>query len=101
METVFQLGTWLAQYSIESTTRRMEGSGGKMNSFWAMNSFRMSFCRVPLTPENGTPCFSATARYMARRMAAGEVIVIDVDTSPRGMPRKSVSVSAWQAMTEP
>src|SRR5229473_3517368 len=44
MEIVFHFGTSFAQYSIESTTRRIEGVGGKLNSFWAMNSLRMSFC---------------------------------------------------------
>jgi hypothetical protein len=29
--------------SMVSTTSRMDGSGGKRNSFWAINSFRMSF----------------------------------------------------------
>ena len=43
MEIVFHCGTSFAQYSIESITSRIEGDGGKMNSFCAMNSFRMSF----------------------------------------------------------
>src|SRR5437870_2866610 len=101
METVFQRGTSVAQYSIESTTRRIEGSGGKMYSFWAMNSFRMSFCSVPLTRENGTPCCSATARYMHSKMAAGELIVMDVDTAPSGMPANRVSMSASESMATP
>ena len=37
METLF------AEIPLESVTRRMEGSGGKMNSFCAMYSFKMSF----------------------------------------------------------
>ena len=45
-----------------------------------MYSFRMSFWIVPLRASNGTPCFSATARYMARRTAAGALIVIEVET---------------------
>src|SRR6266496_5474299 len=76
MEMVFHFGTSAAQYSMESTTRRIDGSGGKMNSFCAMNSLRMSFCSVPPSFLNGTPCFSATARYMHSRIAAGELIVI-------------------------
>ena len=43
-----------------STTTRMLGRGGKMYSFWAMNSFRMSACTVPESFSGPTPCFSAT-----------------------------------------
>ena len=43
IDTVFQRGTSLVQYSMVSTTSRIEGSGGKMYSFWAMYSFKMSF----------------------------------------------------------
>src|SRR5215831_6581903 len=101
METVFHRGTSVVQYSIESTTSRMDGWGGKMYSFWAMNSFRMSFWSVPLTLEKGTPCFSATARYMQSSTEAGELIVIDVDTSPSGMPSNSVSMSASESIATP
>ena len=98
---VFHCGTSLAQYSIESTTRRIEGPGGKMNSFWAMNSLRMSFCNVPPSRDAGTPCSSATAMYMHRRIAAGELIVIDVVMSARGIPANSVSMSASESIATP
>src|SRR3982074_3011390 len=101
MEIVFHLGTSVVQYSIESTTSRIEGAGGKMYSFWAMNSLRMSFWSVPLTFANGTPCFSATARYMQSRIAAGELIVIDVETRSRGIPSNSLSMSARESIATP
>src|SRR5438132_6498841 len=101
IETEFHRGTSRVQYSIESTTSRIDGSGGKMNSFWAMNSLRMSFCRVPLTRVNGTPCCSATARYMQSRIAAGELIVIEVETSPSGISSRSVSMSASESIATP
>jgi len=72
-----------------------------MNSFCAMNSLRMSFCRVPPSAVAGTPCFSATAMYMHRRIAAGELIVIEVVMSPSGMPSNSVSMSASESMATP
>ena len=100
-ETVFQRGTSLAQNSMVSTTSRIEGSGGKMNSFWAMNSLRMSFCRVPPTCSQLTPCFSATTKYIASRMAAGELMVIEVVTSPSGIPSKRVSMSANESTATP
>ena len=81
-----------------SVTRRMEGRGGKMYSFCAMYSFRMSFCSVPESCAQSTPCFSATARYMAQRTAAGELMVIETVTSPSGMPRNSVSMSSSEEM---
>ena len=64
-----------------SVTSRMDGRGGKMYSFCAMYSFRMSFCSVPETAFQSTPCCSATARYMAHSTAAGELMVIETVTS--------------------
>src|SRR5437867_12012076 len=101
MEIAFHFGTSAAQYSMESTTNRIDGAGGKMNSFWAMNSLRMSFCSVPPSFEAGTPCFSATAMYMQSRIAAGELMVIDVVMSPSGMPSKSVSLSGSESLASP
>ncbi len=66
-----------------------------------MNSLRMSFCRVPPSRAAGTPCFSATATYMHRRIAAGELMVIEVVMSARGMPSKRVSMSASESMATP
>ena len=60
METLFHFGMWSVQYAIMSTRIRMLGRGGKMYSFWAMNSFRMSACTVPASLDSGTPCFSPT-----------------------------------------
>ena len=56
-----------------------------MYSFCAMYSFKMSFCSVPETRDQSTPCFSATARYMAQITGAGELMVIETVTSPSGI----------------
>jgi len=88
-------------YRTRSVTRRIEGRGGKMYSFWAWYSFRMSFWMVPDSCAVGTPCFSATATYMAMRMGAGELIVIDVDTPPRSIPSKRSSMSARVSTATP
>src|SRR4030065_65571 len=53
MLIVFQRGISRLPNSMVSTTRRIEGSGGKMNSFWAMYSFRMSFWMVPASCLGG------------------------------------------------
>ena len=42
-EIVFQRGTSRAQNPKMSVMSRIDGRGGKMYSFCAMNSFRMSF----------------------------------------------------------
>src|SRR5690348_3420154 len=73
---------------------RIDGRGGKMYSFCAMNSFRMSFWMVPDSVSQLAPCFSATTRYIAKIIAAGELIVIEVVMSPTAMPSKSASMSA-------
>ena len=63
-----------------------------MYSFWAMYSLRMSFCIVPDSVAQSAPCCSATTRYIAKIIGAGELIVIDVVTSPSGMPRRALHV---------
>jgi hypothetical protein len=58
-----------------------------MNSFCAWYSFRMSFWRVPPSSRRAAPLRSAAATYIASRIAAGELIVIDVVTFERSMSR--------------
>src|SRR4030066_222563 len=70
MLIVFQRGISRLPNSMVSTTRRMEGSGGKMNSFWAMYSLRISFWMVPASRLRGTPRFSAGAVDIAPMGAA-------------------------------
>ena len=82
----FQRGTSLAPYTIVSTTRRIDGLGGKIYSFWAMYSFRISFCVVPEIFFRSAPLFSATTRYIAQIIAAGELMVMEVVISWRGKP---------------
>src|SRR5664279_5398131 len=101
IETVFHFGTCFAQNANWSVTSRIEGRGGKMYSFWAMYSLRMSFWSVPPTFDHGVPCFSATARYIARAMGAVELIVMDVVTEPRSIPSKSVSKSRSESTATP
>ena len=72
-----------------------------MNSFWAMYSLRMSFCSVPPSFEYGMPCSSAAARYMAKRIGAGELMVIDVVTAPTSIPLKRVSMSSTELTATP
>ena len=40
---MFHLGRWLVPNSTVSVTKRIDGLGGKMYSFWAMYSLSMSF----------------------------------------------------------
>ena len=77
-----------------SVTRRIEGAGGNRYSFWAMNSLRMSFWVVPSSLARGTPVFSAATMYIAQIGAAGELIVIDVETRSSGRPARRTSMSA-------
>jgi hypothetical protein len=75
------------QNRIVSATSRNDGRGGKMNSFWAWYSLRMSFCSVPPRRARATPVASALATNIAKITAAGPLIVIEVVTVPRSMPR--------------
>ena len=67
----------------------------------AAYSFRMSFWIVPLSLSGVTPCFSATAMYIARRTEAGALIVMEVETLSRGMPSKRISMSARESIATP
>ena len=72
-----------------------------MNSFCAMNSFRMSFWIVPRSWSARTPCFSAAAMYMAQMMAAGELMVMLVETLSSGMPSSRISMSLSEETATP
>ena len=100
-ETVFHFGTSLAQKAKMSVIRRIDWRGGKMYSFCAMNSLRMSFWIVPESVFQSAPCFSATARYIAKIIGAGELMVIDVVISASEMPSNSRSMSASETMLTP
>src|SRR5919198_98389 len=69
---VFHLGTCFEQNAKMSVMIRIDGRGGKMYSFCAMNSLRMSFWIVPESVFQLAPCLSATTRYIAKIIAAGE-----------------------------
>ena len=86
---------------MRSVTSRTDGRGGKMYSFCAWYSFRMSFCSVPPSRERCVPAFSAWATNMAKIGAAGELIVIDVVTAPRSMSANRSSMSARLSMATP
>ena len=81
--------------------RRRCGSGGKIHSFWAMYSFRMSFWSVPRSLAKGMPRFSASARNMVKIQAAGALMVIEVETLSSGMPSNSRSMSASVSTATP
>ncbi len=67
----------------------------------AMYSFRMSFWIVPLILERSAPCFLAIATYIAKRMAAVALMVIEVVIDASGMPSKSCSMSSRESMATP
>jgi hypothetical protein len=54
----------------------------------------MSFWVVPSSAARGTPAFSAATMYIAQIGAAGELIVIDVETLSSGSPASRTSMSA-------
>ena len=80
IDTGCHLGMCFEQNSIMSTTMRTAGRGPTIHSFWAMNSFNMSFWIVPPRRSIDTPCFSATAMYIASATMAEALIVIEVVT---------------------
>ena len=67
----------------------------------AMNSFRMSFCTVPWSLVRGIPCSSPTATYIARRIGAVALMVIEVETRSSGIPWNSRSRSSTVSIATP
>jgi len=67
----------------------------------AMYSLSTSFWMVPASRASGTPCRRATATYSASRMMAVALMVIDVETSPRGMPSNSIAMSSSESIATP
>ena len=94
MLMLFQSGISRVANSMVSVTSRMLSRGGKMNSFWAMYSLRMSFCSVPPSFARGMPRRSAAAMNIAQIAAAGPLIVIETVTSSSGTPSSRISMSA-------
>ena len=84
-----------------SIISRIDGSGGKIHSFWAMYSLRMSAWMVPPSCSGPTPCRSATHTYCASTIAAGAFTVIEVVTRSSGMPRNRSSMSASVSTATP
>ena len=98
---MFHRGISRVPHSTVSVTSLSDGAGGKMYSFWAMNSLRMSFWSVPASWARGTPIFSAATTYMAQIIGAGELMVIEVEISPTGRPSSSSSMSAREETATP
>jgi len=89
MEIGLNCGTSAAQKRKVSAINAKEGSGGKTYVPRAMYSLRMSFWIVPLSWARGIPRSSATTTYIARRIDAVALIVIEVETASSGIPAKS------------
>jgi hypothetical protein len=101
METGFQRGISRAQNSMTSQLMRTAGPGGIIHSFCAMYSFSMSFCSVPPRRARGMPRASAAATYIASAMDAVALMVMEVVTSPSGIPSKRISKSRREEMLTP
>ena len=67
----------------------------------AMYSLSRSFWIVPEIVDGSTPCSSATISYISSRIAAVELIVIDVVTLSSGMPCSSTRMSAIESIATP
>ena len=72
-----------------------------MYSFWAMNSFRMSFWIVPERPASRRPASPPRPDTSRKSSRAGELMVIDVVTALRSMPLNSASMSASDVTLTP
>ena len=80
---------------------RIEGRIGKIHSFWATYSLRMSACTVPERRFRSKPRDSASATYMASRIHAVGLMVIDTEIRSRSMSAKRASMSSRVSTATP
>ena len=86
---------------IRSRTMRMPAGMGYSHSFWAMYSFRMSACTVPERASRGVPRRSAITRYIAKRIQAVGLIVIETLILPMSIPSRIPSRSSTVSTATP
>ena len=84
-----------------SRMSRIDGRMGKIHSFWATYSFRMSAWTVPDRRFRSRPRDSASATYIARRIHAVGLIVIDTEIRSRSIPSKSAATSSSVSTATP
>ena len=66
-----------------------------------MYSFSTSFWMVPVSLPPPMPCSSATSWYISSRVAAGALIVIDVEMTSSGSPPSRVRMSSTESIATP
>ncbi len=66
-----------------------------------MYSLSTSFWTVPVSAAGSTPCSSPTSWYSSNSIAAGELIVIEVETRSSGIPSNSRRMSASESIATP
>ena len=66
-----------------------------------MNSFKISFCIVPLNSETSTPCSSAATIYPANTGRTAPFIVIETDILSRGIPSNKIFMSSTLSIATP
>ena len=66
-----------------------------------MYSLRMSFWMVPVSLVRETPCSSPTTIYIASRIAAVALIVIEVETRSSGIPSNNAARSSTVSIATP
>ena len=79
----------------------MLGCGGYIKVPLAIYSFKISFWMVPRRSERLIPLLSAIAITKANKIAAVELMVIDIDILSRGIPSNKESISSIQLIGTP
>ncbi len=66
-----------------------------------MYSFSTSFWMVPVSWLPATPCPAATSWYISSSVAAGALIVMDVETLSSGSPENRTRMSSTESIATP
>src|SRR3990172_2223926 len=66
-----------------------------------MNSFRMSFCIVPVSFSRGQPCSSPATMKQASTGSTAPFMVIETDICESGIPSKRIRMSSTESTGTP
>src|SRR5574337_115764 len=88
-------------HRLDNISQIAAEGGGRSGIDGHVPDRQSSFWIVPDSVVQLAPCRSATTRYIAKIIAAGELIVIDVVMSPTAMPSNSASMSASEVTLTP
>jgi hypothetical protein len=95
------LGIYWEVYWKISDMIFIDGSGGYMNVFLTMNSFKISFWMVPFNYSSLAPYSRAVTIYIAKMGKTAPFIVMETEISLRGISLNKIFISSTESIATP